>query len=92
MNFEEQEFYMHTLSADMCIKVIKILDQTENTANLIVEYWNLGYNGRPWQMHSGEQFAIKIGKGYKAQWKKLDPEDMTIARRNSGLPGGFNAL
>lgn len=87
MNFVEGEFYMHKQSMDVCVRVLKIMGQTEDTAQLIIENWNLGYAGRPWKIND-ETFALNIGRGYKLDWKRISVWQMIRPRETAGLPIG----
>jgi hypothetical protein len=88
MNFYEGEFYMHRHSLDIIVRVVKVLDQTEDTANLVVEQWNMGYAGRPWRV-CDETLGLRIGKGYKPDWQRIPVWQLVQARENVGLPRGI---
>lgn len=50
----ENNFYMHNKSMDVCIKIISRSYRITLDYKLIyifeIEWWNLGYNGKPWKI------------------------------------------
>lgn len=85
MNYklEPGEFYMHENQKDVCIKVLAVEPSSKGIHKLSVEYWNLGYTGRPWLI---KEDVIRIHDANLDFWHHLDYDVLVQKRYVSGIP------
>jgi hypothetical protein len=81
--FEVDEFYMHEYQTDVCIKVLGVELSSKGILKLQIEYWNLGYTGRPWKIKEDE---VRVHTSSFDFWHHLDYDILVEPRYVSGVP------
>lgn len=78
-------FYMHVNAMDAVIKILRTPYSDNKRMRLKVEWWNLGYAGKPYKISATPQ-NITITASEYAKWKQLTNQQLTTARKVPGFP------
>lgn len=79
----KNRFYMHEKAMDVCVKVVSAIkvSPVRNDFSVIVDWYNLGYEGKPWLVPADRQSITVSGN----EWRDITSL-MFNPRKQSGLP------